>query len=422
MFAPWRGLQSVNLGASYHRLWSASAVSHLGDGVYLAALPLLAASLTRDPLLVSVVSATGWLPWLLFGLPAGALVDRWDRRRVMWRVDAARCVIVGVLAVAVWVGWASIPLLAAMGFLLGAGQTLYDSAAQSVLPALVERDQARLERANSQLIGAQQVNQGLAGQPLGGLLTSIAHAVPFAADAVSFLASSVLIYSIPGRFAAEHKPVEPIGLRAEILEGLRWLLHSRLFRAMALLVGAGNLIMSAGGAILVLLAQQRLGLGSCGFGVLLSSGALGGVMGSTTATRASRLLGPGTVFIGSLIIGGAAQAAIGATTTPLTAVALMAAQGALFTMFNIIAVTLRQTIVPDRLMGRVVSANRVLVFGAVPLGSILGGVLGKTLGVTSPFLLGGATLVILALAALPAINNHSIKSAQADAAASRELD
>src|SRR6266540_5974059 len=143
------GGAQTNLGPGYHKLWTAAAVSTLGDGVFLAALPLLAATLSRDPLQVSLVAFAGWLPWLLFGLVSGALVDRWDRRRVMWTVDAVRLALVGGLGVAVLAGGATIPLLATVGFLLGIGQTLFDNAAQSLIPALVTRATQRLERATA---------------------------------------------------------------------------------------------------------------------------------------------------------------------------------------------------------------------------------------------------------------------------------
>jgi MFS family permease len=169
-----RGSTWTDLGHGYHKLWTAAALSTLGDGVFLTALPLLAATLSRDPLRISLVAFAGWLPWLLFGLISGALVDRWDRRRVMWTVDACRCALIGLLAVAVLAGWASIPLLASVGFLLGIGQTLFDNATQSLIPALVSRDTQRLERANSQLYGAQTVSQSFAGPPAGGVLFSLA--------------------------------------------------------------------------------------------------------------------------------------------------------------------------------------------------------------------------------------------------------
>jgi MFS family permease len=279
----------VDLGSGYHKVWTAAASSTLGDGVFLAALPLLAATLSRDPLQVSLVSFAGWLPWLLFGLISGALVDRWDRRRVMWTVDGFRAVLVGMLALAVFAGWATIPLLAAIGFLLGTAQTLVDNAAQSLIPALVGRDRHRLERANSQLYGARTVGQHFVGPPAGGLLFSLATWVPFLVDALSFAVSSVLVATIRGHFRPQRAAdaARP-GLRVEIAQGLRWLLAHRLLRALAVLVGLMNLASMAGQAILVLFAQEQLGLGSVAYGLLLAAHGLGGVLGSLAATRLGR--------------------------------------------------------------------------------------------------------------------------------------
>jgi MFS family permease len=174
------------LGAGFARLWAAAAISNVGDGIYATALPLLAASLTRDPFAVSLVTFGEWLPWLLFGLVSGALLDRWERRRVMWTVDAARFAVVGALAAAVVLDRASIALLAAAGFLLGTGQTLVDTAQHSIVPALVSRDPARLERANGRLQGTQIVANQFVGPPAGGFLFSLAAWIPLAVDAVSF--------------------------------------------------------------------------------------------------------------------------------------------------------------------------------------------------------------------------------------------
>lgn len=421
LWRPGSATTRIKLGPGYHRLWSAAAISALGDGVYLVALPLLAARLTHDPLQVSVVAAAEWLPWVLFGLLAGALVDRWDRRQIMWRVDTGRLLVVAALAVAVQAGWATIWLLAATGFLLGAGQVLFDSAAQSILPALLARDRRRLERANSQILGAQQVGEQLAGKPLGGLLFSLAATVPFAVDAVSFLASAVLLATIGGRFAVERAPgMPPTGLRAEIVEGLRWLLGHRLFRTMAVVVSVTNLSVAASDAILVLFALEDLRLRSVGFGLLLAGYAVGGVLGSVVATRTSRLVGTGTVFIGALLAGAIALVGIGTSSDPLVAGGLLAVEGAVFTTFNIAAVTLRQAVVPDRLMGRVVATNRLLVLGTIPVGSVLGGVLGHALGLRAPFLAGASVLAATAVLALPIVNNRTVRAALAAAQSTSE--
>jgi MFS family permease len=409
----------MRIGTPYHKLWTASAVSTLGDGVGLTALPLLAAELSRDPLPVSLVSFAGWLPWLLFGLVSGALVDRWDRRATMWRVDAFRFAVAGALGLVVLAGWASIPLLAALGFLLGIGQTLFDNAAQSLIPAIVSRDPRRLERANSQLYGAQTVSQNFLGPPTGGFLFGLAHSVPFLVDSVSFLASSGLIWAIKGEFA----PERPAGaarpsLRAEIAEGLRWLWAHRLLRALAVLVALMNLSLMAGEAIMVLFAQELLGLSNVGFGVLLTALAAGGLLGSVLATRVGRVLGTGTLLLAMALVDAAAWFGFGLVGNPLLGGALLVLSGTAGMILNIVGVSLRQALVPDHLIGRVVAAYRTLGYGAIPLGSLLGGVVGTTLGLRAPYLLGGALIALAALASLPVISNRAVRAAREAAAAS----
>jgi MFS family permease len=402
-----------SLGGGYYKLWTATAISNLGDGILHTAMPLLAATLTRDPLQVSIVAAAGWLPWLLLALVSGALVDRWDRRRVLWSVDAARVGIVGALGVAVWAGWASIPLLAVVAFLLGAGQTLFDSAAQSFIPALVGREAQRLERANSRLFGAHQVCEHLAGRPLGGALFALARAVPFGVDAVSFAASSALIAAIPGRFASQ-RPADAArtSLRAEIAQGVRWLLGHRLVRTIVVMNGATNLALTAGDAILVLFAQQYLGLGSVGFGLLLAGYAVGGTLGSLVAVRVGRLLGTGTIIIGGVLVAAVMSAGIGLSSSAWVAGALLAVEGLALTIDNVMGAALRQAIVPDALMGRVVATSWLVTLGTMPLGGVLGGVLGRVLGLRAPFLLGAVVMAATGLAALPLVNNRTVHAAR----------
>ena len=234
---------SGRLGRDFGRLWAAAGVSNVGDGVYATALPLLAATITRDPLAVSSVTFAEWLPWLVFGLVSGALVDRWERRRVMWTVDAARFVVVGALTAAVLAGWASIPLLLATGFLLGTGQTLVDTAAVSFIPVLVSRDPDRLNRANGRLQGTQLVAQQFAGPPLGGWLFSLVRWAPFALDALSFAASSALVASMRLRPAgrmpgnAEATRLIPSGHRAGGLADVDGGISPRIVREGADLCG-----------------------------------------------------------------------------------------------------------------------------------------------------------------------------------------
>jgi MFS family permease len=406
-------------GSGFARLWAAQGVSNVGDGVYGTALPLLAATLTRDPLLVSVVSFAEWLPWLLFGLLSGALLDRWDRRRVMWTVDAARFAVVGGLALAVLGDQASIALLAAAGFLLGTGQTLVDTGAQSILPALVSRDPQRLERANGRLIGTQVVTQELAGPPAGGFLFSVAGWVPFALDAVSFAVGSALVASIRGHFgpAAEDPPEggRRSTLWTEIAEGLRWLAAHRVLRATAALVAVVNLLAAGGGAIAVLFAQDRLGLDAVGFGLLLSGSAVGGVLASLVAARLARVLGTARIVIWTMVLSALAFLVFGLSSDPWLAGAMWGLVGFFTVVFNVVLGSLRQALTPDRLLGRVISAFRLFSYGSVPLGSLLGGAIARAFGLRAPFVAAGIVIPVAALLCLPAINTRTIAAARAAA-------
>ena len=393
-------------------------MSTLGDGMYLAALPLLAATLTRDPLPVAVVTVAGWLPWLVFALPAGALVDRLDRRRVMWSVDAGRALVVGALTVAVLAGWASIPLLAVAGFLVGAGQTLVENAAQAMVVAVVGRDPGRLERANGRLVASLTVGQQLAGPPLGSTAFAVAAWLPFLADAVSFAAGAGLVASIRGRFAPDGGAAAGAAGRsmaAEIAEGLRFLFGHRLLRAAVLLVSASNLAVMAGEAILVLFATDELGLDGRGYGLLLAAVALGGLPGSLLAHRVAERVPPGPLIVGGVLAGAVVMACFGLATDPWLAGAAYAATGAVWGVWNVTLLSLRQAIVPDRLMGRVVGAIRLIGFGSIPIGALLGGLVARQLGLRAPFLLGAAVLALAALAAAPVVTTGAIKAARVGA-------
>ncbi|MDP9209748.1 MAG: MFS transporter [Actinomycetota bacterium] len=386
--------------------------------MYLAALPLLAAELTRDPLAVSVVTFAGWLPWLLFALPAGALVDRLDRRRVMWAVDASRALVVGALTVAVLAGWASIPLLAVAGFLVGAGQTLFENAAQAMVVAVVGRDPRRLERANGQLVASLTVGQQLAGPPAGSAAFALAAWLPFLADAASFGVSAGLVASIRGWFRAEGAATDPPSarsLRAEIAEGLAFLFGHRLLRAAVLLVSASNLAFMAGEAVLVLFATDELGLGSRGYGLLLAAVAVGGIPGSLLAARVGQRVPPGPLIVGGVLVGAVVMACFGLATSPWLAAAAYAATGAVWGVWNVTLLSLRQEIVPDRLMGRVVGAIRLIGFGSIPIGALLGGLVARSLGLRAPFLLGAAVLAVAALVAAPVITTGAIQAARSGA-------
>ncbi len=232
------------LGPEYRKLWVASAVSNLGDGITLVAGPLLAATLTRDPVLVAGITFAQRLPWLLFSLLSGALVDRLDRRLTMGTVDLLRFVLLGVLGLAVLAGWATLPLLYAVFFLVGAAETFFANASLAIMPSIVPKE--HLDRANGRLFAAELVTNQFAGGPIGGALFAVAAALPFLLDAGTFGVSAVLILALRGSFrVSEPGTPRKTGMLAEIGEGIGWLLCHRLLLALAIMLGAGNLVFSA---------------------------------------------------------------------------------------------------------------------------------------------------------------------------------
>jgi MFS family permease len=405
------------LGPEYWKLWAASTISNLGDGVTLVAGPLLAATLTRDPVLVAGVAFAQRVPWLLFPLISGALVDRLDRRRVMGYVNAARTALIGALGVAVLLGWASLPLMYAIFFLMGTLETLFDNASQAIIPAVVPRD--RLERANSRLYAAETVSNQLAGPPLGGFLFGVAVALPFLLDAGTFAAAAALILALQGQF----RPVRPEGappttLVAEIWEGLRWLWNHRVIRTLAIMLGVFNMTFAATDAIFVLFAQDVLGLGSFGYGVLVTSGAVGGLVGSLMADRIIARLGSGRALQASVLVSTVVLTAVALSESAFVVWAVFLLVGITIVVWNVITVSFRQAVIPQNIFGRVNSVYRLLGWGGISVGALLGGFLARSFGLTAPFWFAASVLAIMFVLTLPLVNNRTVAEARAGSAPS----
>jgi MFS family permease len=405
-----------DLGGRYRKLWSAAAVSNLGDGLDSAAIPLLTALLTRDPLLFAGVAIANKLPWLLFSLQAGAIADRVDRKRLMGTVNVVRFALMATLGIAVLGDWATIWMLYVVAFALGVGETLFDNAAQAFMPALVRRDQ--LEKANGRLFAAEIVNNQFVGPPLGGFLFGIAAALPILLDAGTYAISAALILAIPGTYAARRTTAAPARrrMRSDIAEGLRWLWNHRLLRALGVMLGILNGMGAAGFAIFALFALEILGVSEFGFGVLLTMTAVGSVLASVVAERVVARFGRAPALIGSVVAFGGTSIGIGLTSSAVVVGALSALAGFGTVIWNIITVSLRQTIIPDELLGRVNSVYRFLGWGSMPLGALLGGALASLFGLRAPFLIGGAVMLAALLPLLRVVNTRTIEEARAGAA------
>ncbi len=383
------------LGRDYWRLWWANAVSSTGDGAFVAALPLLAVTITRDPRLVSVVTAATYLPWMVLSLPAGALVDRHDRATLMWRAQAVQAAVVTAVAVLVVVRAANVELLALAGLLLGSAEVIFSNAAQSVLPALVPAE--LLPRANGSQQISLTVGESFLGPPAGSLLFAAAAALPFGLDAVSFAGSAALLARLP----RTHESRQETRTRAQIAEGLRWLVRHRLLRVVAVLLGVYNFANQMGQAVLVLLATETLHVSSADYGLLLAASAVGSVVGGLVNPVLTRRLG----LLASLIIGGAIDAVVfvgvGLAPDAIVAAVLLAGQGFSVTMWNIVTVTLRQRVVPSALLGRVNSVYRMLGWGLMPAGALAGGFVAHAAGLRAPYIVAGIICALALLASTP---------------------
>ncbi|WP_083982210.1 MFS transporter [Actinomadura hibisca] len=404
----------VKLPTGFGRLWTAQTVSSLGDGVTHAALPLLALTLTRDPMALAVVTAAGTLPWLLFGVLGGALVDRWDRRRTMWVADAARAALIAIAAAAAALDVLSIALLSALAFLLALGGLFFDTAATAYLPDLLGRDPALLERANSRLRGAQTAASGFAGPPAGSALFALGRAVPLLADAVSFALSALLIRSLP----AVPRPTETThaSLLGQARAGAAYVFGDRLLLGLALRPAVGNIAFLAVETVLALFAHDRLGIGALGFGLLLTAEATGGLLGAGIAPFLGRRLGTGTALTCTAAVEGLAMLGLAAAPNPYAAGLALAVCGAGMGATMVLAPSLRQAIVPAHLMGRVASTSRMLAMCAAPLGAVLGGWLATAYDVRTPIYAAAGLLLTMTAVTATMTSNRRVEAALRGAA------
>lgn len=395
------------LGTRFRLLWTASSVSVLGDGMYNAALPLIAASVATTAAGVSLVRVAGYLPWLLFALIGGVLVDRYNRQALMWWTNIVQFLVVGAFAALLLIRTPPLLVIAAAALLLGCADTIFMTASISVLPTVVAPEQ--LEQANGRMQSAQIVNLQFLGPLVGAAIFAAVPGIPFALDAVSFLVAGLLIRLMGGRDvvpASQHQ-----NLMASMREGLHWLWNNKGVRLLAIEFGLASFALQLGNTMLVLLVVKVLHQPQFVFGVVLAVGTGGGLLASFTARRLRAAIG--TTWQIALAIGvlGVSLVIVGASTSVIL-VGVMYALGSYGVVtWTVQSTTLRQRLVPDALMGRVSSAYRLIGWGGIPLGAALSGALGTAFGVRVPIFLGGAIM----LASLVLIPRLSVVAAAAHA-------
>jgi predicted MFS family arabinose efflux permease len=385
----------ARLGHSFRWLLASSWSTNLSDGIAIAAGPLLVASQTDDPLLIASAALLQWLPPLLFSLHAGVLADRLDRRRLVIAVDVVRAGILAVMAAAIFTGTVSVVLVLAALFVLATAEVFADSTSQTLLPMLVRRDD--LATANSRLqAGFVTVNQ-LAGPPLGAALFAVGMALPFAAQATFVAAGAILVSRVvlPPHGSAVR---EPSRIRQDIGEGVRWVRHHPAIRTLVLTIFIFNITFGAAWSILVIYASERLGLGEVGFGLLATVSAAGGLVGTLSYGWITRRVSLGNIMRIGLIIETLTHLVLAVTTAAPVAMAVFFVFGAHAFVWGTTSITVRQRAVPSVLQGRVGSVNMVGVYGGLVVGSALGGLMARELGVTAPFwfaFAGSALFVVL---------------------------
>lgn len=441
----------IPLGADYWKLWSSSAVSNLGDGVAQIAYPWLASAVTRSPVLIALIAVVQRLPWLLFSLPAGVITDRVDRRKLMLSMNVFRTAITVVVALVV-VGQASVlpspddvaggvdletnwivyMTLVIAALLFGMAEVLYDNAAQTILPAVVEPE--ALERANGNLWGAEMVMNSFIGPPLGSVLIGVAFALPFFFDAGTFAISAALLLLVAGTFTVDRSEEElaaKVDWWGEIREGVRWLWHHPLLRPMAIILGCLNALGSVVFATLVLFAQEVLGVSAFVFAILGAAGAVGGVLGSVLSPSISRALGSGTSLYTTFIASIITSLIIGLTSNWIVVFVNFGIFSFTAVLWNVITVSLRQTIIPDNLLGRVNSVYRFFAWGMMPIGLAAGGLIvagvegaggSRELALRMPWFVAAAAYVLLFIYAAPKLTTAKIEAARAEGIAAKKAD
>jgi predicted MFS family arabinose efflux permease len=381
------------LGRDFRWLWGSAALTNLGDGMRLAAGPLLVTTVSRDPLAVGLSVTMQYLPWVLIGIPAGAIIDRVDRRRLSIAVNGLRAAVLAGLSLSIVTDTLDLAILYLALFLIGTAETFADNAAGALLATRVPKE--HLGIANARLIGTSIVTNQLAGPPIGAFLFGIGVALPFMADAILAIAAAALLARmVPKPWTRPEGASRRIG--QEIAEGFTWLWKHPPVRTLALTIFAFNVTFWAPYSVFVLLATERLGLDAFGFGLLITVGAIGGLIGSTSYGWLEERFALSTLMRAGLLLETVTHLILATTTSALVAAATMTLFGIHAVIWGTTSTTVRQRAVPAPLMGRVTSVYMLGNVGGAVIGSALGGVIAQRFGITAPFWFGfvGSALIL----------------------------
>ena len=390
---------SHSLPKSYWRLFTSSTVSNLGDGMVVAAGPLLALQLTNDSRLIAAVTFAAMLPWLVLSLPAGVYLDRHDRQKIMYRANLVRGLVFTLIAVSAANDTLNIYLLIAASAVAGVCELFFDMSSQAILPAIV--DEESLELANSRLYISQIISNGFIGLPLGAWIFVIAISAPFAVNAVALVIAAILIRSIKVENTAIIEQTKA-PFSSELKQGLIWLWKHDLLRTLAIMLGVANMCGMFAHAVFVKFVRDELGLGARGFGILLAAISIGSILGGLVGESVSKRLGSTVALITAYVIFGLSDLIPGIF-PQIWAVAIsgvvMSIAG---TIWNVITVSMRQRLIPPELFGRVNSVYRFIGTGTTAIGALIGGQIAYNFGLRATYLASGVLLLIALVALSPA--------------------
>jgi MFS family permease len=383
----------ARLGRSFRWLLSASLVNNVADGIAITAGPLLIASQTRDPFLVSLALFLEYLPALLFGVIGGVAADRFDRRRMVVAVNLGRSVVLALMVATIATGTVNIAVVLATLFILGTAETFADSASSTFVPRIVARDDLGI--ANARMQGATLLANQLLLPPIGAFLFALGPALPFATNAICFVLGAVLVSRIA--VGARTTAGPRTGLRGETMEGLRWLLDHPPMRTLALTVVLFNVTFGAAWSVLVLYSHDRLGMDEVGFGLLTTALAIGGIIGTFTYGRLERRFSLADLMRAGLLIETGTHLSLALTTIPAVALGTFVVFGAHEFVWGTTSRVVQQRAVPDEVYGRVAGIYRVAIMGGLLVGTPIGGLLARTFGITAPFWFGFAGSLLLVI-------------------------
>lgn len=392
--------KAESLGPAFNRLWSASLASNLADGLFKTSALLLAATLTKDPVVISILAALVMLPWLLFAIPIGGLVDRIDRRILLATANAIRFLMAAFLAVTVALDIVTIPILYFVSFVIGAAEVLYDTTAQSMIPQILKTK--HLERGNSRLeIGAVTVGE-FVGTPLSGILFTISIALPFVLGSAGILVAAVLVLLIPGNFKKailmdeNNEPSEPTKFWADIRFGIKYLFEHKTLLKLVILTASVGMFSAATSSTVVLFLTEDLGVEPVWFGFVFVVPAIGAILGSITAPKVSARFGRTTVMAYSMIAFCLAAVLTGLSPNVFMFGLVGLLMSVTVTWWNVLLMSTYHQIIPNELFGRIHGTRRTLVWGLMPIGSLLGGFIAQ-FGLRAPYFIAGGVALLIAL-------------------------